>query len=959
MSKYLSHLVSISILSVLILVLFNLSTAVIAVSPVPNLSPTVKISPSIKSSVTPKPSSTPRPSSTPKPTSTPRLTGTPKPTPTPKNTPTSKPTPMPGGSGSADIAVTVASLSNTGLNLKGGDKTTLKAVINNLGNLKATNIKVKFLIDGDVIYEKNISSLSKNSKTTLSYSYLIPPNTATDMIFSVIVDPQNSITESSEDNNQAEKVIPVALAVRNLLIESLETTVSQPKPGQNISFKVKVKNDGTSKASQFKLSLFADTLSTTPAATIVIASLNAKASVTKNIPWTVPLHIDPSVVNTVRVTVDPDNQITETDETDNSKNYVLSLTVPDLSISPGEYLTLNGIIYPNTFSQMKFKLTNNNVIDLSGVAVRVTYALINQNNPRTKLAETTMSVKKNASSEYMFNEVGLPGNIPLGTQVYMFITADPDKNIPESNKSNNEIVIKRTMTERPPQAQFPYLFVTVEDEETGKLNSAVVTLTSVNVSGSPLTKTTGSDALTRNAPGQVVFDKLPDNATLTLNVSLNGYRTQTETITYDKNSEDSLYRTFVMDKRAVLSGVVKNNSGQVLPFASVIVEGSGLESTTDNTGKYGFMLNGGTYKIRFVKPGFGRVVENITVSSLTNMTLDKTLSPTANAYFYVIATNDEGVGLPNTDFYVNGNMIGTTATDGHFATETMSAGSKTFKFKKPGYVDTEFTETIEAGQEYNFSFVMYKPSTDNHVERGTQLVSWHQHEETPSHSFFVPEYKVDVWWGLGRVKMALDFTKTNSGAKLTKLVINNHGQEWECNKVEGQGDIETSAIDIPITIGAGSCTPKQTQMDVYKVAIESNGTEVWSDDSFWSSASDPQNTGTKTFTLNNLDVNWDNNFKIKMWVRVQKRAVVGTDGDGAGALVGYHLDKKLISWFPQKPPTTVIHTSWSQVGGYFLGILDNPVSAITSFTDLYSVESYNTYQMEDVLPQNFPGYINY
>ena len=144
-------------------------------------------------------------------------------------------------------------------------------------------------------------------------------------------------------------------------------------------------------------------------------------------------------------------------------------------------------------------------------------------------------------------------------------------------------------------------------------------------------------------------------------------------------------------------------------------------------------------------------------------------------------------------------------------------------------------------------------------------------------------------------------------------------------------------------------------MDVYKVAIESDGQEVWSDSSFWTSASDPVNTGTKVFNFNNLSVNWNGNFKVKMWVRMQKRAVMGTDGDGAGALYGYHLDKKLITWHPQKPPTTVISTSWGQVGSYLLGILDNPVTAVTDFTDLFTVEHYNTYTMSEVLPADFPG----
>ncbi len=186
--------------------------------------------------------------------------------------------------------------------------------------------------------------------------------------------------------------------------------------------------------------------------------------------------------------------------------------------------------------------------------------------------------------------------------------------------------------------------------------------------------------------------------------------------------------------------------------------------------------------------------------------------------------------------------------------------------------------------------------------------------------------------------------------------MNVKGNEWECNKVEGEGEIETSAIDIPITIAAGSCSNKQTQMDVYKIAIESDGQEVWSEPGFWSSASDPMNSNTRVFTLNNVAVNWNNNLKVKMWVRVQKKAVVGTDGDGSGALYGYHMDKKLITWYPQKPPTTKISTSWGQIGGYFLGILDNPVNAVTGFMDMFTVDQFNQYTMEEVLPQNFPGY---
>ena len=796
------------------------------------------------------------------------------------------------------------------------------------------------------VYEKTVSSLNKNSSTTVSYSYKIPANVSSSIVFKVTIDPDKT----------ASITIPVIASSHNLILESLKTTSSNPKPGQNITWVVKVKNAGNVKVEQIKIALFADKDSQVPTSTLIIPSLNSGISTSKNISWTVPLNLNPALNYPIRAVVDPDNTLPESNETDNGQNYSLSLTVPDLSIEKGEYFNATGILYPNTFQQVNIKAKNNNITAVSAAKVGVYYSLNSLTGPRTKLVENTVTLSKNATVAHMFGEVSQPANLPLGTQIYYFLTIDGDNNIPESNETNNEITMQRTITERPPQAQGPYIFVTVRDEDSNSKNGVIVTLTDVNQPSNVKTKTTGGDILTQNRAGTVIFDNLPNTGKYTINISTSGYRAQTNTFDYDRYDDQTVYRDFDLDKKAALIGTVKNSSGTPLKDVRVVIDGINLETLTDSQGKYGFMLNGGTYNLRFVKKGYARIIENnLNIAALSTITLDKTMATATTAYVSGMVTDDEGNGMSNVDIYTNGNMIGITANDGHFTYNSMSPGSKTFKFKKPGYVDTEFTQVIEAGEEYDLAFTMYKPSTDTHVERGTEIVSWHQHEGTPG-TFWTTEYNVDVWWGMARTKMALDFTKTSDNAKLTKLVINNHGKQWECNQVEGSGDIETSAIDIPITISAGSCTNKLTQMDVYKVSIESDGQEVWYDDSFWTSASDSVNTGTKVFNFNNLSVNWNSNFKVKMWVRVQKRAVIGTDGDGAGALYGYHLDKKLITWHPQKPPTTVISTSWGQFGNYLLGILDNPVTAVTDFTDLFTVESYNTYTMSEVLPADFPGF---
>jgi hypothetical protein len=320
-------------------------------------------------------------------------------------------------------------------------------------------------------------------------------------------------------------------------------------------------------------------------------------------------------------------------------------------------------------------------------------------------------------------------------------------------------------------------------------------------------------------------------------------------------------------------------------------------------------------------------------------------------YFEGFITNDGGEGLSNVDIKANDSTIASTNDNGEFSFDSPQ-GVKTFKFSEPGYVDVRFGEDVVAGHEYYASFIMYPPSTANHVERGTNIISWHQHEATPEHA--ISDFSVDVWWGLGRINMSMDYDTSSSNTRITKLTVGVEGLQWECNRVEGAGDIETSAIDIPIKIAAGGCDSPLTRMDVCKIAIYSDGAEIWSDNNNWNSGQGAGNDKGQSYTFDNLSIDWNSDFQIKMWLMVQQKSGVTNEGEGSGALYGYHLDKKLITWYPQKPATTTISTSWEQVGSYLWGIVENPLNAVLNFTDLYTVEENNQYTMEEVLPADYP-----
>jgi len=844
-----------------------------------------------------------------------------------------------------DLSILASDMKITPVAYKGGDKITLSAKVANLGNTKATNIKVDFYFGSAKVYTKTLTSLSAKSKTNIIYQYTIPVNLSGSVIFKVVVDENNTIVESNENNNSAEITTNVNQAIIDLVIDSVKTSVNKPKVGQKVSIQVKVRNNGNVKAANVKINVYLGDNNniSAPNFTDIISSINKNAVASKSFSWTIPNNI--SATNyPIRAVVDPDNSITESNELNNSKTYLLNLTAPDLKIE-SQFSSERNFV-GNTFAggshQLSLFVSNDNVMPVDNPKLGLFYYFPSDPDNLIKIGESTVGqLKKNWKVPILLNG-RLPNTLQIGSTIGLVAKIDYDGVISETNEDNNTITYLLTVATRPSQLSCPCLFINVKDEDWNPINGATVTL---NTNES---KTT--------VGGRVIFENRPNTATYVATIAAPNYRTLTETVNFDQSKEEKTFFTYQLDKKALLTGTVKNPSGSSLQGTIVRVDGLGLESITDSQGKYGFLLNGGTYTLRFVREGYNRLVEsNYNVPPLSTKVLDKTMTPGTSAYVSFRVTDDEGNGLGNVNVFINNNLVGTTWEDGHFDFTPQAAENKKFTLKKSSYIDTEFTENIVAGKEYHYDLTMYKPSTANHVERGATIVSWHQHEGTPANAYFIPEYNVDVWWGIGNIKMGLDYTKSGDQTKLTKLTVNVHGRQWECNKVEGDAEVETSAIDIPITIAAGSCSNKQTQMDVYKVAIESNGTEVWSDSSFWTSASDPNNTKTKVFTLNNLPVNWNNNLKVKVWLRVQKKAAIGTEGDGSGVLSGYYMDKKLITWYPQKPPTTKISTSWGQIGGYFLGILDNPLNAVTGFTDVFTAEQYDQYEMVEVLPQDFPG----
>jgi subtilase family serine protease len=858
-----------------------------------------------------------------------------------------------------DASITSNAITHTPANtiIMAGHTVTLHGRIDNLGTETIKNLKIRYLINtkpliegATVLDNKTIATISAGQSATINPIFTIPATAQDNQVIIIWLDPDNSLNESSEANNVAYHTIPVNPQTRDLSVVSLRSNPVQPKVGDPVTWNVKIKNYGNTKAENVSLALYTD-LSSQPAFTDTILSLAAGANTTKIFHWTVPSDLAYAINYPVRAVVDWDNQINESNEENNSQTYLLSLTAPDLSVGSADMTFYSSAIYQGKNFWLDVTVHNTNVMAVPSTKVGLFYYVSGNNNALTKLTELDSGVFAKGENKSLRFVSKLPDTIALGTNVGLVIVADSSNSVLETDETNNRAEITRTVAEPPRQVVYPYMTVVVNDDNGNPLDGATVTLRN-NDTQVPQTKTTGTENYYYSV-GRVIFEALPDTANYTVTMSHAGYRTLTDTFTFDKYAYDSDYREYSLDKKAILSGTV-TAGGVGLGWVTVSILDTQINTVTDSQGNYQILLNGGNYGVKFTLDGYSRVIANsVAVAPLSNTILNEAMSTGTVGYFEGLITNDGGEGLAGVEIKANGNTIAYTDSGGEFSFNS-TPGAKTFNFSKSGYVGVQFSEAVTAGHEYYASFIMYPPSTANHVERGAMIVSWHQHEATPEHA--IVDYSVDVWWGLGRINMSMDYDSSSSNTKITNLTVGVEGLQWECHRVEGAGDIETSAIDIPITIAAGGCDSPLTRMDVCRIAIVSDGVEIWSDNNNWNSGQGTGNAKSQTynFSNDNLLIDWNSDFQIKMWLMVQQKSGVTNEGEGSGALAGYYLDKKLITWYPQKPPTTTISTSWEQVGSYLWGIVENPLNAVMNFTDLFTVEEYNQYTMEEVLPADYP-----
>ncbi|NTV89012.1 MAG: hypothetical protein HGA22_01400 [Clostridiales bacterium] len=866
---------------------------------------------------------------------------------------------------SLDAGITDAGVTHTPSNkiIMAGQNITLKSLVHNYGTEVIKNIKVEYYIntkpqlEGATLLKSRTTSASINSGKdyTLTDTLTVPAAVTENQVVIVWLDPGNLIEESNEANNTAFHSVPVTALTKDISVEVLKPSVNNPEIGQSINWQVKITNFGNSTAGSFGVGFYWDESAGTPSQSIIVNSLAKGASTVRSFRWTVPAGLPYAINYPVRVKADFNDEVNETNEVNNTRTCGINIKAPDLSTTDTDLFFKSSGVYAGKFFRLSANIRNSDLLPVKSAKASLLYYIQGSaSNTLTKLVDVELGAFNRGETKTVdIYSPALPAAVTTGTNVALVVVIDADGALFETDEMNNRAVKLVTVMEPPRQVIYPYIKAEVYDGDTGdRLNGATVVLEKT-AGGTPETRVTGADTYYYSL-GTAIFDNRPATASYKVTISAPGYRTISEQWEFNSSSDiDSNWsRYYYLDKKAVLSGKVTSDSTTGLSGVEVRVAGTDIGTVTDSSGNYSLVIYGGTYSIRFTRPGYARKIQEQVIQPLSKVTLNSVMPPTTNGYIEGMITTDTGEGLAGVTISNGSASLGTTASDGSFSL-TLPAGSYNPVFTKDGYLGINMGGyTVSAGSADFLSFYMFKPSTDSRVEKGTGMFAWHQSVGTPAHSFFIPEYNVDVWWGLGRIKTGMDFSGSGTDTKVSKIDIWLKGLTWEAHKVEGSGDISGSGIDIPITIAAGGVSDYLTRMDVYKVALESNGVEVWCSEDLWSSADGAGNEYSKSFLIpaEYQNVQWDSNLCVKIWLRVQKRSAQFSDGLGSGALSGYYLDRKLIRWYPQRPVTTTVTSTAGQIWSYILDFVENPINAILSLTDLFTVEQTTNYTMEDLLP---------
>ena len=325
--------------------------------------------------------------------------------------------------GLPDLQIAASDLTLSNATPQAFEAIDITARINNIGENVAENIVVRFMDNGELLADLNLSGVNVGRSNTATLRTSLPSG---EHALSVVIDPVDTIAESNESNNTTSLAVTVtgpSASQPDLQIESITATPTAPIANENVDVKLSLINTGGAITGSSVDITIADNSNVLHTFTLTDIGEGQRVNLTLTTTLAEGSHA-------IAAVADANGAVSESDETNNTQQLSLSVpttaTPPDLVIS--ELTVSPGALNAGDAATVLVTVQNAGTQDAENVTVRLT------NNGLPMGSDLSVAqLYGGQSASFQIQTAFTAGTKQIQA------TADPDNAVGESNETNNTL----------------------------------------------------------------------------------------------------------------------------------------------------------------------------------------------------------------------------------------------------------------------------------------------------------------------------------------------------------------------------------------------------------------------------------------------------------------------------------------------------------------------------------------
>lgn len=319
--------------------------------------------------------------------------------------------------------LTVSSLTTNKSSYDAGETVTVTAQIYNQGTASVSSAEVTLSSSYITSITKTTGYIPAGGMATVTFTFTAPSfSNDTTVSLTATADPNNWITELNENNNSRSTNIVVTGSLPDLTISSITTDKAAYEAGDTVTVTVTASNigDRTVSSAIVKLDISGVGAQSKTVSSLVAGGGNRTVTFT----FTAPTSLTSQTV-TLTATIDPDNVIRESNESNNTRTATLGVKAlrPDITITD----TTSTDWYAGKEVTVSATVRNLTAQPVPSVQIRMVIG---------DMIMTEMICVPGSGSNLAVFRFTVPNT--TGNYTVQF-TADPDNKINEVNENNNKL----------------------------------------------------------------------------------------------------------------------------------------------------------------------------------------------------------------------------------------------------------------------------------------------------------------------------------------------------------------------------------------------------------------------------------------------------------------------------------------------------------------------------------------